>query len=437
MRGKGIAALVMAAALLLTGCGANKGGESAAVQSVAMIVGADLAGTNRYNGVTEAKSTVKVQKDSNKTVKECYVQPGDQVRQGQTLFSYDTDALELTISSAELEVEQLRNTVANYETQIAALQKEKAKAASSDQLSYTLQIQEAELNKSETEYNLKQKEAELAKLKESAGETEVVSSVTGIVQSVQREGEGGGESSDAYITIMETGTYRIKGTAGEESVRSLVEGMEMTAYSRQDKSQRWHGYIDSINTGSAESGDNENSGYYDGAGGETSSKYVFYVTLDNSEGLLIGQHVYLKPGSGEEESAGIQLPAGYLLLDGDIAAVWAESGRGRLERRTVTLGTYDETSDTYQVSAGLSLQDYIAFPDDSLREGMNVTRYDENAFPGTDTFSGESDGADAAAYAEAAAEAAAEGGGEAEVDFSDAMVYTELDPVDSADNGEG
>ena len=458
MRGKRIAALALAVSLALAGCGGAPE-ETASVQSVAMLVGADLTGVNQYNGVTEARATVKVEKDANKTVKECFVEPGDQVREGDRLFSYDTEALELTVTSAELEVEQLRNTITNYETQIAALEKDKAKAASSEQLSYTLQIQEAELNKSETEYNLKQKQAELEKLKESANITEVTAPVSGVVQSVQRDnssggdsyGGGSGEDSNAYITLMETGTYRIRGTASEESIRGISEGMEMTAYSRQDGSRYWHGFVESINTGSAQSSGSSDSGnYYDGgSGGESSSKYSFYVALDSSEGLLIGQHVYLRPGPPKAAETGIHLSSGYVVLDGDTASVWAASGRDKLEKRTITLGSYDEQNDEYIISAGLSLQDYIAYPDETLKPGMKVVRYDESSFgseegaDGIASFSGYDaagdDGAEDAVVPDydvgSLSPEDSEVEPDLEVDFSSGVTYAPDDIF--GDNGEG
>ena len=245
-------ALTMALSLVLTGCSGGNDESSAAVQSVAMLMGVDVSGSNQFGGVVEPRATVKVRKDANKQVAECYVEVGDEVHAGDKLFAYDTDALELTVTSAELEVEQIRNSITNYETQIKALEKEKKKASSSDQLSYTLQIQEAELNKSEAEYNLQKKEVELQQLKDSVEETEVLSEVDGVIKAISQDNSGGdsygsnGSSDDAYITIMETGTYRIKGTVSEESARSLHQGMEVTAYSRLDSSLTWHGYIDTV-----------------------------------------------------------------------------------------------------------------------------------------------------------------------------------------------
>lgn len=381
-------AMALILSLGLAGCAGSSQEGTASVQSVAMLMGVDLSGNSQYGGVVEAKATIKVNKDANKTVGECYVEVGDEVQEGDPLFSYDTDALQLSVSTAELEVEQLQNSISSYENQIKELEKEKKKASSSDKLSYTLQIQEAELNKAEAEYNLKQKEAELQRLKDSMDETEVYAEVSGIIQSINSDDNnnnnyyGDSSSDNSYITIMQTGTYRIKGKASEEAIRNLYQGLEMTAYSRVDSTQSWHGTIESVNTSSAEEEDQNNNYYYDGSNGESSAKYSFYVALDSSDGLLIGQHVYLKLGSGDTES-GIRLPSGYLVSVTDSSStVWADNGQGKLELRQVTLGEYDEETDEYEITEGLTLEDYIAFPDDSLSAGMATVKYDDSSFSG-------------------------------------------------------
>lgn len=408
MKMKQLAALVMALLLALStaGCGAAGDDTSASVQSVAMLMGVDLSGSSQFGGVVEAKATVKVNKDDSKTVEECYVSVGDQVEAGDVLFSYDADALELSVSSAELEAEQLENSITSYESQISELQKEKKKASSSDQLSYTLQIQEAELNKSEAEYNLKQKQAEVQRLKDSMDEVEVKAEVSGIVQAINDPDStttttSYGSTDDSYITIMETGTYRIKGTASEEAIREMTTGMAVTAYSRTDSTQTWTGTIDSINTGSTES-DSGDSNYYSESDGESSAKYAFYVALDSSDGLLIGQHVYLKVGedAAEDGSDAIRLSSGYLTQEEDSAWVWADNGSGKLEKRTVTLGTYDEELDEYEITDGLTLEDYIAYPDDTLTEGMSTVRYDESSFSGEDVSYDEGEYTEDGSYTE-------------------------------------
>ena len=60
--------------------------------------------------------------------------------------------------------------------------------------------------------------------------------------------------------------------------------------------------------------------------------------------------------------------------------MWAQNSKGKLEKRSVTLGEYNTETDTYPVTDGLTAEDYIAFPDESLKAGMTCITYDEGTF---------------------------------------------------------
>ena len=58
--------------------------------------------------------------------------------------------------------------------------------------------------------------------------------------------------------------------------------------------------------------------------------------------------------------------------------VWADNGQGKLEKRPVELGRYDEAADVYEILSGLSEQDYVAVPDDSVCiEGAPTTKTEQ------------------------------------------------------------
>ena len=107
----------------------------------------------------------------------------------------------------------------------------------------------------------------------------------------------------------------------------------------------------------------------------SSSTYPFYVNLDSSEGLMLGQHVYIEPDEGQDEKkSGIWLND-YFIVDADTDSpyVWIANGQNKLEKRDVILGQYDEDLGEYEIADGLSEKDKIAFPTDELKEGMSVT----------------------------------------------------------------
>ena len=60
--------------------------------------------------------------------------------------------------------------------------------------------------------------------------------------------------------------------------------------------------------------------------------------------------------------------------------MWAQNSKGKLEKRSITLGEYNTETDTYPVTDGLTAEDYIAYPDDSLKAGMTCITYDDATF---------------------------------------------------------
>ena len=74
----------------------------------------------------------------------------------------------------------------------------------------------------------------------------------------------------------------------------------------------------------------------------SSSSYPFYVTLDSSDGLMLGQHVYIEMDEGQEEQkTGIWL-RDYYTVDAVMESpyVWAvDSKRQTGEALPVVLGT--------------------------------------------------------------------------------------------------
>ena len=73
--------------------------------------------------------------------------------------------------------------------------------------------------------------------------------------------------------------------------------------------------------------------------------------------------------------------------------MWAQNSKGKLEKRSITLGEYNTETDTYPVTDGLTAEDYIAYPDDSLKAGMTCITYDDATFdPSAGGSTGDMDG---------------------------------------------
>lgn len=382
----------------------QESGETAYVTEISQITG-DVAGiANRYAGVVEPQKTEEVELENGRKVKTVKVKTGEEVKQGQLLFEYDLTSIQEDLEETQLDLDRLKNEAASLSEQIATLEKEKKQAEKDDQLSYTIEIETNKMNLKKNEYSQKSKQAEIDKLQSATGNTEVRSSIDGVIQKIDTsklttednssvdDTDSGDSSSDdsssggsnAFITILSTGAYRIKGTVNELNVNSIVEGEPVIIRSRVDDSQTWKGTMGTIDKDSASSGNNNNSfyGMTDSSDSQTStSTYPFYVNLDSSDGLMLGQHVYIEMDEGQEsQKTGIWLSEVYIVdADTDSPYVWAADKKGKLEKRSVILGQHDEELGEYEIADGLSKDDCIAYPSDILEEGMSTTTNIEDA----------------------------------------------------------
>ena len=364
-------------ALSLTACAGDE--NAVYVQSVKTLSGlGGIAPGDKFPGMVVSENVTEVHKDSEKTIADVYVKEGDDVVEGQELFAYDMDQLQLTVDKQRLELEQLKATIENYKVQIEELKKGEANSWGSDKLQYTIQIQSTQIDLKEAELNLAAKEKELERSEGMLTNAAVVSPVTGRVTGVNENGYDNYGNPLAYITIQQAGSFRVKGTLGELQRGGIMEGSRMKIVSRTDESQVWYGTVTLVDYESATQG-SENNMYIGGMVDpmSSSSKYPFYVELDSSEGLLLGQHVYLELDSGEEETSGLSVSAAFIAYDEEgNAYVWAEKN-GKLEKRTVVVGEYNFMTDTIEVLEGLTEEDYIAFPDETVCVAGAPTTHDE------------------------------------------------------------
>lgn len=384
MRKKWIAAAVTAAALLgLWGCDSTPAAK-VYVQNVGDITGAGTIGVSDvFPGIVVSEKVTEIQRDSQRTVSKLHVAEGDTVKQGDVLFQYDSEELQLNLDKQNLELEQLKNTSTTLQSQIAALQKEQKNASKDEQLSYTVEIQSKEAEKKENDYNIKVKQREITQTKTTLANAEVLSPVSGRVVSVSESGYDQYGNTKPYITVQQSGSYRVKGTVNELSMGVITQGTAMRIFSRTDPEQTWSGTVSLIDLESATQS-NPNSMYFGGMdAGEmgSSSKYPFYVELSSADGLMLGQHVYMELAGGETASSGLWLPEYYLCYEEPASAdqeqgdpyVWAANSKDRLEKRYVTLGAYDEMQMAYEILEGLTAEDYIAFPSETCVAGAVVT----------------------------------------------------------------
>ena len=372
---------------IIRGAGDKKAEDLAYVMSVSSMN--DMSGTQRLAGVVDSQKTLEIQKDSEREIKEILVKAGDNVEVGTPLFTYDTATLETDIQQAKLDLERADSEMSNLKAQIQQLEKEKKNAPEEEQFSYTTQIQSAQMDLKKSEYDRKAKEVEINRIQSQIDNSTVTSEMKGVVKSVQNQGQTvtemyGDSAGQAFITILATGEYRVKGRVNEQNISEITEGSPAVVRSRVDEKQVWTGTYSAVDTKNPQ---NNSSSMYYSSGSEdssqtTSTSYPFYVDLESSQGLLLGQHVYIEHDTGmSQREPGIWLNEAFIADLDKKPYVWAEKN-GALEKRTVVLGTYDAEMMQYKIEDGVGNGDYVAYPQEFLEEGMKTTHDPAQAYAG-------------------------------------------------------
>ena len=361
--------------------GSGKSADKVFVQKVSEIDKWNTGVNSSYSGIVESQETWDVNKDTERQVKEVLVAVGDTVDVGTPLFTYDTKEAENQIAQTKLEIESISNDISNYNSQIDELQKEKKNAPEDQQFEYTTQIQTLQTNIKQSEYDQKSKQADIDKYQQTIDNAVVTSKIAGVIKSINEDGTDASGNTTAFMTVLATGDYRIKGKIDEQNVSYLTVGQEVIVRSRVDENVTWKGTITAIDTETtADNNSNGSVSYMDGSdsSSEGATKYPFYVTLDSTDGLILGQHVFIEPDYGQTEvKEGIWLDESYIVQDDGDPYVWVANDRNKLEKRKVELGEYDDTLFKYEIVSGLTEEDYITWPMTGLYEGV-TTVTDEN-----------------------------------------------------------
>lgn len=367
----GIAAVVGTGVFVTTQM--TSGGDSenrVYVEQVSSIINVGAGMTNRYNGVMESQDTYEVTVDSERQIANIHVEVGQEVSAGQTLVTYDVSDQQLKIDQANLELESITNEINNHNVQLVLKTNEFLRANESERFYLNAEIQSINNSITQCQLDLQSKQLEIEKFQKQMVDVAVVSEVAGIVKEINPKGIDANGNPAPFMTIMQSGEYRVKGTIDEQNIWTIAEGQPVLIRSRVDETKTWNGVIALIDV---ENPQQNNNNYYGGEEGITASKYPFYIELESAEGLILGQHVYIELDFGQtEEKEGIWLTSSYVVQEENGAFVWASNARNRLEKRTVELGEYDETLDQYQILSGITEEDYICWPMDGLYEGVTT-----------------------------------------------------------------
>ena len=380
---KTVIALGAALMLGLTGCGRQ---AQINVEQAGMLTTAATS-SDKFAGVVVSENVVEIDRDAEKQIEELYVSVGDEVRINEKLFEYDTDTLSLTVDKQELELDKLEQQIKDLTTQKKNLENQiKKEKDKSVKATLELQLRSVSADLTQATYDKNALQTEIKYNKSMLTNAAVRSPIKGTIRSIN-------ESGSPYITIQQAGSYQVKGVLNELSLNAgIMEGVGVTILSRTDPTVFWTGVVSLVDYNSADSNEYDEmyGGGYD-TGMSTSTSYPFYISLDNTNGLLLGQHVYIQISAAALSDELLRIPEGYIMDVTMDEETWLTTGTVwgvdmetlELVKTTVTLGEYDPTYGTYVILDGITAESYLADPAaDGVKEGASVTLRSELEYMG-------------------------------------------------------
>ena len=155
----------------------GKSDDKVYVEKVSKIMNTYTGNTNRYNGVVESQDSYEVNVDSSRTI------------------------------------EGIQNEIDSSNKKIATLTDELNKTTDEDdKFSLTTDIQSEENSIEENKLDLESKNLEISKYEDQIDASSVVSKKSGVVKEINENGTDSNGNNAAFMTILQTGEYRVKGS---------------------------------------------------------------------------------------------------------------------------------------------------------------------------------------------------------------------------------
>ena len=350
------------------------------VMSLSEIMGDNSSySSDVFMGIVEGQESTSVTKSSDRELDQVFVSEGDTVSVGTPLFSYKSDSLEaenvqynFSIESANININETNRNIEKLTNDLTKIkgQSDEDKEKRED---IANEIEGLKTDIAISQNEIAQTQAKIEENKKKINNATVSSTVDGVITKIADD-TNPYTSDGTFITILASKEMRVKGQINEQNVWSINVDEPVTLRSRVDKDKTWSGTITKIDTESKKDENSDNL-YGGGSSEDNSTKYPFYITLDSSEDLMMGQHLYIELGqTGAPEmdfSDGTYLYDYYIAYDEEgNPFVWADKN-GKLVKQSIELGDYHEEQMVYSVS-GIDKDTKIAYPMEDLSEGMKT-----------------------------------------------------------------
>ncbi|EPF08414.1 MULTISPECIES: efflux RND transporter periplasmic adaptor subunit [Bacillus] len=339
---------------------AGGGSDVAMAYSGYKVTEKQIQNAQKFGGEVIPNGIETISFDPTKGTYELAVKKGDEVKKGQLLFKYNDPTAKQGVTEAEMQKKIAQKEVTLLQKQIDAAKQKLQKDKNTGLPAEALKASEAEVGQLESQIEMKKFEVEKADemikvAKEKANNLSVTSPADGVIDDIVKTADE--KTGMSGITLRHAGQFKVKGQLSEYELASMKVGQEVTVSSKTVAGKTWTGKVTEIGSTPLKSMD-EN---------KTVSNYQFTVTLDNSDELQNGFHVYVTSKSGE--ATGTIIPKSSIVKKGDKNVVFVVKD-GKAKEQAVTVEF--ETDSEAKVSGVKKGEEIISKPEKDLKDGMEV-----------------------------------------------------------------
>ena len=234
------------------------------------------------------------------------------------------------------------------------------------------------------ELDIQESEISISKLQKKADRQLITSKLDGIVTTVGDAATGTNSESDAFMLIKSKDGYYVQGTVGELMLDQLKEGTVLTCNCYGE-----NGYLvfDAEVVQVSDYAVEGDSSYYYGDSNPNVSSYTFTAKItDDSVQVSVGDWVDIQLEQNQSTD-GIVLSKAFVRTEDGVSYVYKDDN-GVLKKQIVKVKENVNGGTYVLVSAGLSMDDKIAFPySKSVKEGMKTKEGSLDEFMGYDSTS--------------------------------------------------
>ncbi|QWG67252.1 efflux RND transporter periplasmic adaptor subunit [Bacillus mycoides] len=339
---------------------AGGGSEVAMEYSGYKVIEKQIENAQKFGGEVIPNGIETISFDPTKGTYESAVKKSDEVKKGQLLFKYNAPTAKQGVTEAEMQKKIAQKEVTLYQKQFDAAKQKLQKDKNAGLPQEALKASEIEVQQLESQLEMKKFEVEksdemITEAKEKVNTLSVTSPADGVIDDIVKTADE--KTGMSGITLRHAGPFKVKGQLSEHELASMKVGQEVTVSSKTVTGKNWIGKVTEIGSTPLKSMD-EN---------KTVSNYQFTVTLDNSEELQNGFHVYVTSKSGE--ATGTIVPKSSIVKKGDKNVVFVvKDSKAKEQAITVEF----ETDSEAKVSGVKKGEQIISKPEKDLKDGMEV-----------------------------------------------------------------